>query len=100
MHGELNLMTLGMAILDTLLATVCMFVMCELGQRVSNAFEEILDEFDKFNWHKFPLEISRSLPMILAAAQEPVELEMFASISCCREVLKKVSCIDSFSFKF
>lgn len=91
MHGEMNLMTIGIAIIDTLVATACMFVTCELGQRGSNAFEEILDEFDKFNWYKFPLEISRSLPMILAVAQMPVALEVFASIACCRDVLKTVS---------
>lgn len=90
MHGELNIMTLGIVILDALIATVCMFVICELGQKASNAFEEILEEFDGFNWYRFPHKIQRSLPMILIVAQMPVVLEVFGSISCCREVLKTV----------
>lgn len=84
-------MTLGIAIVDAVVATVCMFVACELGQRASNAFEEILEEFDNFNWYRFPLEISRSLPMIISVAQEPVALEVFASIAVCRDVLNSVS---------
>lgn len=82
---------MGMALLDIFAATVGIFVVCELGQRLSNAFEEILDEFDRFHWYQFPLEISRSLVKILAVSQIPVEMEVFGSITCCRFVMKFVS---------
>lgn len=91
MHDDLSLMTLGIAIVDTIAAALIMFIACELGQRASNAFDEILDEFDKFNWYRFPSEISRLLPMILTVVQRPVVLEIFGNISLCRDVLKSVS---------
>ena len=91
MHDELNIMTLGISIIDTIAAIMLMFVICELGQRVSNAFDEIGDEFDKFNWYRFPNEINRLLPMLMAETQESVTLEVFGSLTCCRIVLKSVS---------
>lgn len=66
------------------------FLTCELGQRMSNAFEEIHDVIGHFHWYLFPDEIKRMLPMILMNLQEPVELKCFGSFSCCRDSFKKV----------
>lgn len=91
MHiDELKIMTLGIAIVDIIAATLIISISCELGQRGSNAFDEILDEFDGFNWYKFPLETQRLLPMLIAEAQLPVEVEVFGSITCCRYVMQTV----------
>lgn len=91
MHDEMNLMAVGMALLDIFAATVAILVICELGQRFSNAFEEIVDVLGEFRWYKFPIEINRSLPMLMAEAQLPVEIEVFGSITCCRVVMKFVN---------
>lgn len=92
MHvDELNIMTMGIAIVDTVAATLIISIGCELGQRLSNAFDEILDEFEKFHWYRFPNEINRLLPMLMAEAQLPVEIEVFGSITCCRYVMQTVS---------
>lgn len=63
----------------------------ELGQRASNAFDEIADEFDNSAWYRFPNRIKRILPVIMVVIQKPVVIECFGSITCCRDVLKTVS---------
>lgn len=66
------------------------FAVCEWGQSVTNAFEEITDEIETFDWYLFPLELQRMLPMILMVAQQSVEFECFGSISIRREYFRKV----------
>lgn len=68
-----------------------MFGICEFGQRMTNAFERIDNEFESFDWHLFPLEMQRMLPPILMMAQAPVVLNYFGSMSATREYAKKVS---------
>lgn len=65
-------------------------VICEFGQRMSDAFEAIEYTIDQFDWYLFPIEFKRMLPIIIANAQQPVKLECFGSISCSREVFRKV----------
>ena len=65
-------------------------IICELGQQLSNAFEEIGDKIEDFDWYTFPLEIQRYLPNLLMAAQQAVVLECFGSISGSRDTFKKV----------
>lgn len=96
MHNEISLMTLSLALADATIATIVIFVACELGQRVSDAFEEIVDEFNKFHWYRFPNEMNRLLPIILITAQTPVEVEVFGGITLCRVVMKTVSSIEVF----
>lgn len=69
------------------------FIICELGQRLTDAFEEINDEIDRFEWYLFPSEIQRMLPTIMISAQQPVVLECFGSIAGSRETFKRVSLI-------
>lgn len=63
----------------------------ELGERISKAFSEVFDEIDRLDWYKLPIELQKILPIILLDAQQLVVLECFGSISCSREVFKKVS---------
>lgn len=68
-----------------------LLVSCEFGQRISNAFEEIDDEIELFDWYLFSYEMQRMLPLILLVTQQPVKIECFGSISIRREYFKKVS---------
>lgn len=67
-----------------------MFCDCEFGQRLSNAFEEIDNEIETFDWYLFPYELKQMLPIILLMTQKPVEFECFGSISISRKYFKKV----------
>lgn len=66
------------------------FSFCELGQRISNAFDEIDDVIAQLKWYLCPDELKRILPIIIINSQDPVALEYFGSTSCSRETFKKV----------
>ena len=87
-HG--NIMPLLLTILNGFIAFATVFIACELGQRMNNAFDGIDLTIDHFKWYLFPIEIKRVLPMIIVAAQQPVSLECFGSIICTRDVFKNV----------
>lgn len=69
---------------------VALFI-CELGQRLTNAFGEIGDVIADFDWYLFSFEIRKLLPTLLMVAQQPVALECFGSISGSRDTFKTVS---------
>lgn len=66
------------------------FVCCEFGEKLSNAFDEIDSVIKQFDWYKFPVKLGKMLPMLIASAQEPAKLSVFGSISCAREDFKNV----------
>lgn len=68
-----------------------LFMSCELSQRLSNSFLDINDLMNQFQWYRFPTKVKRILPMALMFVQQPVELEGFGSIVCCRETFGKVT---------
>lgn len=72
-----------------------MLFICELGQRLSNAFVEIDNAIELFRWYLFPLEVKKMLPIVLSAAHRPVVLEFFGSLSGTRGTFKEVGLIVS-----
>lgn len=68
---------------------IMMFI-CELGQRLSDAFEEIGVVIESFQWNLFSLQMRKLLPIILIVEQQTIDLEFFGSISGTRETFKKV----------
>lgn len=79
-----------LAVLYALYGFGIIFVICELGQRLTNAYAQIADEIERFEWYLFAHEMQRRLPIILIASQQPVELQCFGGITGIRETLKKV----------
>lgn len=67
-----------------------LFISCEVGQQLSDAFEEINDIIDQYKWYLLPIKLRRTLPMIMIVSQKPVIMALFGSISCGREVFAKV----------
>lgn len=65
-------------------------ISCELGQRMTNAFEIFEVVMCKLDWLLFPVEVQQLLPPLLIIAQQPVRLECFGSNACMRESFKKV----------
>lgn len=72
-------------------ATASVFVACEVGQRLSNAYSEIADVFDQLNWYLLPIEVRRILPTIILYVQQPIEIMFFGSLSLNRAQFKRVS---------
>lgn len=67
------------------------FIACDLGQRMSNAFNEIDRKIERSHWYLLPSDLKRILPLFIAASQEPVELECFGSATLSRDVFRRVS---------
>ena len=66
------------------------FIVCELGQRVSNGFDDIDSKIDQLRWYKLPKDLWRMLPILMAGSQNPARLAVFGSIKCNRESFKLV----------
>lgn len=77
-----------LAITHNSMATV--FIICEFSQRVNNTFNELNERLDQLKWYLFPIKNRRMLPLVMGFVQQPIALECFGSISCCREVFKGV----------
>lgn len=79
-----------MTIIETIYAFCSVFVICDLGERLTIAYDEFEYEIEEFDWYRFPIEIQRQLPIIMINAQQPVEIQCFASTSTNRRAFKKV----------
>lgn len=67
------------------------YVVCELSQRISNAFSDICDAIDTYDWYLYPLELQRMLPLIILPIQQPVVIRCFGCVQCSRRAFKNVS---------
>lgn len=72
---------------------IFIFIYCELGQRVSEAFDKPYDAICQFKLHLFPMDVQRMLPIIIVGAQQPIDLRGYGNISCTRDSFKRVSVI-------
>lgn len=80
-----------MTIVFVLLWTsVLNFLVCELGQWVTNRYDQLGDELIACDWHLLPIEIQRLYLIFLLNTQQPVHIECYGGIQCSRDTLKKV----------
>lgn len=73
------------------LVFVMVFVSCEMGQQLTNIFEDIAIKFEQLNWYSYPMEFQRVLPTILIGAQELIIITCFGIFDGSREQLKRVN---------
>lgn len=83
-------MPLLVLIVNGIFAFTTVFIACELGEGMIEAFDEIDSTIDQLNWYLFPIEFQQILPMIIVNAQQLIEMECFGSIACTRDVFKNV----------
>ena len=88
-----------MTMLEIIYAFGVLFITCELGQRLNQAFEDCNDIINQFKWYSFPVEIQKMLPIIMNFAQQQVVFYCFGSTACIRETFKSVS-IQSIRYHF
>lgn len=82
---------LFLTIVDIFYSFGVVCLVCEIGQQISNAYDDIDDIINQLDWYLFPYQIQRMLPMVFINSQESVTLQCFGSISCDRDNSKKVS---------
>lgn len=70
---------------------------CEIGQQLTNTFDEINFEFEELRWYLLAIEIRQMLPTAMMFAQESVIFHCYGVIFCSRHQLKMV--IQSNSMK-
>lgn len=64
-------------------------IICEMGQRMSYAFDEIGDMIWHLDWYSYSNKLQRMLPTVMMAAKQPVAVKFFGSLSCSRDSLQK-----------
>lgn len=72
------------------------FVLCELGQRITNRFEQLDDSFGQCNWYLFPIEMKKMFVITTAISQQPIFIRGYGNVFCSCETLKRVSLILNF----
>lgn len=84
-------MILIMLLCEMIWSFAFVFVLCEFGQNVSNAFIEIDDEIGQVDWYLFSMHTQKLLIILMIVTQKPVGLNVYGDIWCDREDFKKVS---------
>lgn len=69
---------------------VAIFTACEFGEQLGGAFFQIDYAIGMLGWYRFPIKLWSSLPIVMVAAQEPIELHAIGSVSCRRITFKNV----------
>lgn len=68
-----------------------LFGICEFGERVHMAFEDINVVFDQLKWYLMSIETRKMLLYILLIVQEPVKFKIFGSVFSNRKTFREVS---------
>lgn len=68
-----------------------LFFTCEIGQQITDKFEEISYEFNQLDWYLFPIKVQQMLPTIMINAQEPFIIGCYGIFFNSREQFKLVN---------
>lgn len=66
------------------------FFYCEIGERVTTAFEEFNDELGSCDWYSFPIDLQRTLSTVMMYTQKHAIIHGYANTPCTRFALSKV----------
>ncbi|XP_031621400.1 odorant receptor coreceptor-like [Contarinia nasturtii] len=67
------------------------FLFCYFGENITSEFTDLNDHIYHCDWHLFPRDIQRMLPILLINTQRPVILKGFGNILCTHENFKTVA---------
>lgn len=79
-----NLASLVTSLIVALWVVVMIFLTCESGERLTNQYDIFEYEYDQCNWYSFPLEIQRTLPILISSHQRPAMVQGYAHTVCRR----------------
>lgn len=71
-------------------AFVLIFLLCELGETVTNQHELLNDELCQCDWYLFSVGMQKLLVIFISLTQQPVLIRGFANIQCVRDTFKRV----------
>lgn len=61
------------------------------GSRVTTAFEDLSESVYQCDWYLLPFDMRKHITTILAMAQKPVHMHVFAGYHCTLETFKNAS---------
>lgn len=67
-----------------------MLLVCEPGERVTEAFARYRQELGQCNWHLLPTVTKRLYLIFLLDAQQPIYIQCYGGVLCARDTLKNV----------
>lgn len=67
-----------------------LFIFCNNGDEVTEKFMRIGNSMYELNWHLYPIELRKHIPLTMAIAQTPIYLRGFGRTECTRDVFKKI----------
>lgn len=77
-----------------------MLLVCNYGDNVSSAFEQLHLTIYSTSWHLCPVKQQKLTILMLAASQNSVDVRGFASITCSRAMYKEVICFIIYWARF
>lgn len=66
------------------------YFLCEIGDNVTQRYENISRSVYQLNWYMLPLNIQSSLPTILAMTEKSIYIRGFARFHCTRTIFSQV----------
>lgn len=66
------------------------YLVCILGQRMCDQFEEFGEELGQCKWYSFPIGLQRMYAFFLVNAQQNTYMQGYGNLQCSREMMKKV----------
>lgn len=67
-----------------------LLLVCDLIERLSNAFMDISDMVHQYDWYAFPVQMQQILLTIFIHINEPVTFKCFGSTTCSRSTFESV----------
>lgn len=67
------------------------YIFCHFGNKVTSAYQELNESIYLCDWHLFPMEIRKYLPILIMIVQKPIYMRGFG-FNCTLETFKTVIC--------
>lgn len=74
------------------------FFYCEIGERVTTAFEEFETELCTFDWYLLPIDLQRALSTVMMYSQKSAIIQGFGNSPCSRFAMNQVCLFKSVGF--
>lgn len=66
------------------------YFLCEIGDNVTQRYENVSRTVYQLNWYMLPLNMQRKLPSILAMTEKNIFIRGFARFHCTRTIFSQV----------
>lgn len=65
-------------------------MICEYGQRLTNAFNEFDEAIYRCKWYSLPLEAQQMLALLMTNTQQLAYMKSYGNVQCTRDTFKNV----------